>query len=211
MAAEPVNESAELAVTVRRFAEYLELERRSSPHTVQAYRRDLGTLVDFLRERLSREPLLTDVSRMTLRSWLGSVSVGLAPSSIARKLSSVRAFYVFLGRTGEVREVLHDATAAIRYNADLLRKTLDHVGLGIAVFDAEGKLEIWNERFAAGAVDPELQDHGWIPTDAGPDFFERMDTQEFERRFGHTPLERTGLERMRRNWAMAWGSITGKE
>ncbi len=50
---------------------------------------------------------------------------------------------------GSVREVLHDATAAIRYNADLLRKTLDHVGLGIAVFDAEGKLEIWNERFAA--------------------------------------------------------------
>ncbi len=50
---------------------------------------------------------------------------------------------------GSVREVLHDATAAIRYNADLLRKTLDHVGLGIAVFDSEGKLEIWNERFAA--------------------------------------------------------------
>ena len=49
---------------------------------------------------------------------------------------------------GSVREMLHEATAAIRHNADLLRKTLDHVGLGIAVFDADGKLEVWNDRFA---------------------------------------------------------------
>ena len=89
---------------MHRFAEYLELERRSSPHTVSAYRRDLGTLVSFLRDRLEREPVLSDVSRMTLRSWLGSVGEGLAATSIARKLSSVRAFYVFLGRTGAVRE-----------------------------------------------------------------------------------------------------------
>jgi integrase/recombinase XerC len=96
--------TVELAAVVQRFAEYLEHERRSSPHTVLAYRRDLTSLIDFLRDRLEREPVLTDVSRMTLRSWLGTVSEGLAPSSIARKLSSVRAFYVFLGRTGEVRE-----------------------------------------------------------------------------------------------------------
>lgn len=89
---------------VHRFAEYLELERRSSPHTVKAYQRDLTSLVEFLRERLEREPTLSDVSRLTLRSWLGTVGEGLAPTSIARKLSSVRAFYVFLGRTGEVRE-----------------------------------------------------------------------------------------------------------
>lgn len=49
---------------------------------------------------------------------------------------------------GSVREMLDEATAAIRYNADLLRRTLDHMGLGLAVFDASGKLEVWNERFA---------------------------------------------------------------
>ena len=89
---------------VGRFAEYLELERHASRHTVLAYRRDLTSLVDFLHERLERAPTLTDVSRLTLRSWLGTVSEALAPASIARKLSSVRALYVFLGRTGEVRE-----------------------------------------------------------------------------------------------------------
>ena len=34
-----------------------------------------------------------------------------------------------------------------------------------------------------------------------------MTEAEFSERFDHTPLERTGLERMRRNWAMAWGSM----
>ena len=89
---------------VERFAEYLELERRSSLNTVLAYRRDLSGLSAFLRERLEREPRLSDVTRLSLRSWLGSVAGALAPASIARKLSSVRALYVFLGRSGEVRE-----------------------------------------------------------------------------------------------------------
>lgn len=94
----------DLAAFVERFAEYLEHERRSSRNTVLAYRRDLAGLVAFLQERLGRAPQLSDVSRITLRSWLGTVGEGLAPASIARKLSSVRALYVFLGRTGEVRE-----------------------------------------------------------------------------------------------------------
>ncbi|HXK20548.1 MAG TPA: tyrosine recombinase XerC [Polyangiaceae bacterium] len=93
-----------LDAVVARFAEYLELERRSSLNTVLAYRRDLSGLLQFLRERLEREPRLSDVTRLSLRSWLGSVAGALAPASIARKLSSVRALYVFLGRTGEVRE-----------------------------------------------------------------------------------------------------------
>jgi integrase/recombinase XerC len=94
----------ELGQTIERFAEYLALERHSSRHTVLAYRRDLTQLVEFLRERLEREPMLDDVTRLSLRSWLGTVGEGLAPASIARKLSSVRALYVFLGRTAEVRE-----------------------------------------------------------------------------------------------------------
>lgn len=93
-----------LAAVVERFAEYLELERRSSLNTVLAYRRDLSGLSAFLRERLEREPTLSDVTRISLRSWLGSVAGALAPASIARKLSSVRALYVFLGRSGDVRE-----------------------------------------------------------------------------------------------------------
>lgn len=65
----------------------------------------------------------------------------------------------------------------------------------------------WNERFAGGPVHPDLLDQQWIPADAGPDYFTRMTEEEFDRTFGHTPLERTGLQRMRRNWAVAWASL----
>lgn len=64
----------------------------------------------------------------------------------------------------------------------------------------------WNERFATPSVVPEF-----APRDAvdrtDPAFFEAMDEAEFARRFGDTPLARPGLERMRRNWRAAWGSL----
>jgi integrase/recombinase XerC len=92
------------STALSRFVDYLEHERRCSPHTVLAYGRDLSGLDGFLRERLEREPRLGDVTKLSLRSWLGSVSEGLAPASVARRLSSVRALYVFLRRAGETRE-----------------------------------------------------------------------------------------------------------
>jgi integrase/recombinase XerC len=94
----------DVSSVIERFAEHLAFERRASPHTVQAYQRDLNGLASFLRQKLEREPLLSDVTRMTLRAWLGTLAEALSPASIARKLSSVRALYVYLGRSGEVRE-----------------------------------------------------------------------------------------------------------
>jgi integrase/recombinase XerC len=94
----------QLEGVIERFTEHLAFERRSSAHTVSAYRRDLTGLVSFLREKLEREPRLSDVTRLSLRGWLGRLAEALSPASIARKLSSVRALYVFLGRSGEVRE-----------------------------------------------------------------------------------------------------------
>jgi PAS domain S-box-containing protein len=44
-------------------------------------------------------------------------------------------------------KLLDDASAAIQYNRDLLQSAIDNVGQGIAVFDREGKLICWNERF----------------------------------------------------------------
>jgi Na+/proline symporter/signal transduction histidine kinase/ActR/RegA family two-component response regulator len=46
-------------------------------------------------------------------------------------------------------KLLDDASAAIQYNRDLLQSAIDNVGQGIAVFDNEGKLICWNERFCS--------------------------------------------------------------
>ncbi|HLB54369.1 MAG TPA: tRNA epoxyqueuosine(34) reductase QueG, partial [Gemmatimonadales bacterium] len=63
----------------------------------------------------------------------------------------------------------------------------------------------WNVRFAEPSGRPEYQDRGAIGSD-DPDFFEQMTPAEFAARFGDTPLERSGLPGMRRNWRAAFRS-----
>ena len=63
----------------------------------------------------------------------------------------------------------------------------------------------WNQRFAApGTVDAYRSREALAESD--PSFFERMSPDEFDRRFGDTPLERPGLEGMRRNFRAAFGA-----
>lgn len=63
----------------------------------------------------------------------------------------------------------------------------------------------WNQRFAE---DSRIEAFRPRPFDGVEDagYFDRMTPEEFEDRFGDTPLSRPGLERMRRNWAAAWQS-----
>ena len=69
-----------------------------SPHTVDAYRRDLEQLLGFVEERRECEPVLDDLDVLALRGWLGQLARDLKPSSIARKIASARAFFRFLMR-----------------------------------------------------------------------------------------------------------------
>jgi PAS domain S-box-containing protein len=77
-----------------------------------------------------------------------SGTIGAASARVVVTMARRRGPWLPGWMPGSVREMLNEATAAIRYNADVLRKTLDHMGLGIAVFDSLGRLEVWNERFA---------------------------------------------------------------
>ena len=84
-------------------AEYLgslRSERGASRNTLAAYRRDLD---DFLRFLRARRITPARVTAEHVVSWLeGLRARGLAPSSIARRLSALRGFYRHLVREGEV-------------------------------------------------------------------------------------------------------------
>ncbi len=85
------------------FLRYAGAERRLSPRTVDAYRRDLLQFFRFMRAH--REPGWDweDLDRLDVRSFLGSLSErGLKRSTVSRKLSSVRTFFRFLRRTDRV-------------------------------------------------------------------------------------------------------------
>lgn len=64
----------------------------------------------------------------------------------------------------------------------------------------------WNQRFAEESTVPEFQPRTVFNV-AGPDFFDQMDQETFDRLFTDTPLSRPGLERMRRNWSAAIKSV----
>ena len=65
----------------------------------------------------------------------------------------------------------------------------------------------WNQRFARPTSIPEFRPRPRPGIEAA-DFFENMTEEEFARRFGETPLERPGLEGMRRNFRAAFASAS---
>jgi integrase/recombinase XerC len=96
--------ASSLVTWVDRFAEHLSDERRASPHTVSAYRRDLTALVGFIHEKLGATVGPERIDRSLLRIFLGQQAEGRSAATIARKLSSFRAFFVYLERLGVVRK-----------------------------------------------------------------------------------------------------------
>ncbi len=100
----PRQASVSLERTIEDFVAHLRGERRASAHTVEAYERDLRQLCAFSTERLGHAPLLRDVGKLDLRAWLAELSRLHGTSTIARKLSSVRAFFKYSIRTEPSRE-----------------------------------------------------------------------------------------------------------
>lgn len=76
------------------FLEMMAAERGAAENTLQSYRRDLEDASAFLTAK--KTPLET-AERKNLEAYLGSLAKrGLAPSSVARRVSSLRQFYHFL-------------------------------------------------------------------------------------------------------------------
>ena len=80
------------------FLNHLAVERRASPHTVAAYRRDLARFVASTGVVTSAE-----VKSRHVREFAGRLHAqGLSPRSIARHLSSVRSCFDYLVRRHEL-------------------------------------------------------------------------------------------------------------
>ncbi|MEL7536781.1 MAG: tyrosine recombinase XerC [Pseudomonadota bacterium] len=86
-----------LPAPVEAFLEHLRIERRCSPHTLRNYRIDLERFCRYLREQSL--DLLNGVADADVRLFAAAEHrKGLAPRSIQRRLSAVRALYRYLGR-----------------------------------------------------------------------------------------------------------------
>ena len=87
---------------INTFLKYIEFEKRYSKHTVISYQNDLIQFTVFLSS-LDQSLNLRLVAYPHIRSWIISlVEDGISPSSINRKMASLRSFYKFLIRSGFV-------------------------------------------------------------------------------------------------------------
>ncbi len=93
---------AGLAAALARFDDYLRLERNLSPHTRSGYGRDLRAFAAYLTtQALTQWPAVNEAG---VRAYVSlRRRQGLEARSVQRLLSSLRAFFRFLMREGELR------------------------------------------------------------------------------------------------------------
>lgn len=83
------------------FLNFLQYEKRFSPHTVTSYKNDLSQFNTYLKSQYEEEPQAA--SYTMVRSWIVQlVEQELDPLSINRKIASLRSYYKFLMRQGVI-------------------------------------------------------------------------------------------------------------
>lgn len=95
-------DSSPLGTQLGGYLHMLEHERAASPHTLRAYRRELGNFRDFLRENVPEvlaKPVLLHHSHV--EEYLSALfTEGLSKSSIARALASLRSWCRWMAQEG---------------------------------------------------------------------------------------------------------------
>jgi integrase/recombinase XerC len=85
---------------IDKFLSYLRSEKRSSVHTVQAYKTDIEQFQAYIQHTFEESDILKATSVM-VRSWIASMKAdGLRSRSMHRKRSSLSSFYKFGRRQG---------------------------------------------------------------------------------------------------------------
>jgi len=84
------------------FQDYLQLEKKYSPHTVIAYVNDVVTFESFIKSEFDLDDLL-EVNYSLIRSWIVSlVDNEISNTSVNRKIASLKSYYKFLLKTKQI-------------------------------------------------------------------------------------------------------------
>ena len=90
-------------MSLKAFTTYLSLEKNYSQHTIKAYANDISEFTDFCFDAYQIKSL-TEVDYSFVRGWVVQlVNQGISNRTINRKISSLKAYYRFLQKVGEVK------------------------------------------------------------------------------------------------------------
>src|ERR1043165_1918197 len=86
------------------FLQYLQFEKRVSPHTITSYHTDLDQYFTFLRSSYEIDSI-KDTDHTVIRSWVVQLmDQGMNPRSVNRKLTTLKTLYKFLIRQDVIQE-----------------------------------------------------------------------------------------------------------
>ena len=90
-------------MSFKHFTDYLLLEKKYSPLTINAYQKDLESFHEFNKEEFNEDNIKT-VNYSQIRSWIiFLVETGIANRSINRKISSLNTYYKFLLKVDDLK------------------------------------------------------------------------------------------------------------
>ena len=84
------------------FRDYLQLEKKYSPHTVNAYLNDISYFESFNKIQFEQENI-DQVNYSQIRTWIVSlVDDAMSNASVNRKIQSLKAYYKFMLKTKQI-------------------------------------------------------------------------------------------------------------
>jgi integrase/recombinase XerC len=103
---------------LEKYLQYLQLEKRYSPHTITSYRKDLEDFSHFyLKTEASGD--ISKADKKIIRNFIVELSENnISKRSINRKLSSLRSFYLFLLKIGEIKVSPTESIPSLKFYAE---------------------------------------------------------------------------------------------
>ena len=116
---------------IERFLEYISVERRYSPNTVISYEKDLKDFSKFILETEAHQDF-SKVDKKIIRNFMVELSEHqISKRSINRKLSSLRSFFLFLLKVGEIKSTPLENIQSLKFYAEkqipFSKEEMDHL------------------------------------------------------------------------------------
>ena len=135
---------------IKRFLDYIAIEKRYSPRTVKEYGDDLRVWCEFLGWSVDEfDPQQLDAD--DVKAWMvGMLEAGQSPRSVKRRLSAVKSLYRFLLGLGLVK-------------VNITRKVIvPKVDKPLPIFFRESEMEAFKERNKVPSYDEGMDKEEWL-------------------------------------------------
>ncbi|MDC1492734.1 tyrosine-type recombinase/integrase [Flavobacteriaceae bacterium] len=91
-------------MSLKSFIDYLEIEKKYSPNTIEAYRNDLNVFINYLSDEYD----VTNINNTNysyIRSWIVDlVNMGISNRSVNRKITSLNSYFKFVLKIDLINE-----------------------------------------------------------------------------------------------------------